>query len=185
MVGPLDHADRIARLQLPLDDDAQVRPGPQRLGEAPREQLVVHADAKSPARDPRLGNLQDHAPDLPALADQGRVHVHAFGREVLAELAVGERSADRLLPPARVLDGVGVDRLVGPAVGLAIRLVVAGQVHPAGRDPPGDRRFPDRAPGGATAVLELAHAADIDGEDLSCGRRHELPSFQVRRHGTG
>src|SRR5262249_30078620 len=100
------------------------------------------------------------------------VDLDAFGRQVLAELGVREGPAFLRLPPPRVLDGVGVDRLVGTAVGLSIRLVVAREVHAAGRDAALDRRLPDRAARRPAVVLEIARPADADGEDA--GFAHAL-----------
>src|SRR5262245_57047016 len=65
-------------------------------------------------------------------------------------------------------------------MGFAISLVVSGKIDAADRDSTGRRRFPDRALSGATVVFELARSPDVDGENLSCGGRHELASVQVR-----
>src|SRR5215831_18974626 len=75
--------------------------------------LVVHPNSKPPARNSWLGNLENKGSDLPTLSDERVVHVNPFRREILAELAVGERSADLLFPPPCVFDGVGVDHLIG------------------------------------------------------------------------
>src|SRR5262249_49980581 len=120
-------------------------------------------------------------PAPPTPADEPSVHRDPLGREVLAVLAGRQRPADPLFPPPCVLDGVGVDRLIGPPVCLAIRLVVSGEVDAPGCDPTDGGCFPDRTPGRAAVVVELAHGPDVDGEDLSSGSRHEPPSFHVRR----
>src|SRR5262249_31673683 len=124
MIGSLDYPDLISGPHLTLDDYSEVRPGSQRLGEAARKHLIVHPNSMPPARYARLGNLKNRGPDLPTLADERIVHLNPFGREIFAELTVRKRSADLLCPPPCVFDGVGVDRLVGSPVCLAIRLVV-------------------------------------------------------------
>src|SRR5262249_22960583 len=101
--------------------------------------LVIHPNPEPPARDSRLGNLKNRGPDLPTLSDERVVHLNPFRREIFAELPVRERSADLLFPPPCVFDRVGVDRLVGAAVGVAIRLVVAGEIDASGGDPTDDR----------------------------------------------
>ena len=64
--------------------------------------------------------------DLPALSDEGGVDIEAEGGQVLAEDAVGERASELGLPGVEILAGVGVDRLVGPAVGLRIADGITG-----------------------------------------------------------
>src|SRR5262249_9446557 len=181
VVGSLDDPNRISSSHVALGDDSQVSPRSQRLREVARKHPVVHSNAKPPARYARLGNLKNGRPDLPAFADKRVVHLNPFGREVFAKLTVGQRSANLLCPPACVFDGVGVERLVGPAVRLAIRLVIAGEIDTSGRDPAGDRGFPDRALGGPAVVFEMTHVADVDAQDLADGSCHWLPFFSMRR----
>jgi hypothetical protein len=127
-----------------------------------RKHFIIYANSKPPARDSWLGNLENRSADLPALADERFIHLNPFGGEILAKLAVFKRSADLLLPPPCVFDGVCVDHFVGSAMCLAVCLIVAGKVHTSDRDPTDGRRFPDSTSGGATAVFELAHATDVD-----------------------
>src|SRR5262245_11143459 len=93
VVRTFNHANLVPRAEEALDKDSQIRSGTQRLREAPDEAFVVHPDAEPPARHARLRDLEDAGPDLPALADEGLVHVDPFGRQVLAELPILERSA--------------------------------------------------------------------------------------------
>src|SRR6266403_785499 len=172
VVRLLDDRNLVSRAHLALDDDAQVASGPHCLAEPAWKRLVVHPHSKPPAGDPRLGNLEDCSPDLPVLSTQGVVDLDPFRSEVLAELSVRERTADLPFPPAFVLDRIRVNRLVESAMCLAIRLAVAFQVDAASRDPPGHRRFPDRALGGMTAILEPAYPTDVDRENLSGVSRH-------------
>ena len=160
--GSLDDADPVSRADITLDDYSEVRPGSQCLGEAAREHPVVHPHSKPPARYPRLGHLEHSAPDLPTLSDERLVHLDSFRREIFSELTVCERSADVLLPPPRVLDGMCVECFIGSPMGLAIGLVVTGKIDTSGYDATGDGRFPDGTPGRATAVFELAHGTNVD-----------------------
>src|ERR1044071_1604629 len=177
----LQDADRVAHAELALADDAEVGAGAKRLGEAPDEMLIVHARAQAPARDARLGDFQNDAADLPALADERGVDVDPLGREVLAEAAVGNRTRFLALPPAQVFERVGVDRLVIPAVRLAVGLVVAGEVDAARRDAALDGRFPDRALDRLAVELEGARPADVDRDDSCGGIGNHLEILRGRR----
>ena len=150
----------------PSDTIRRYAPGRSAAVKRRRKRRVVHAHAEAPARDARFGHLEDGRADRPSLAHERPVDVDAFGREVLSELGPGKRAPDLLLPPAGILDRVRVDRLVGTAVRLAIRLVVTGEIDPGNRDAAGNRRLPDRAAGRTAVVLEHAGAADADGKDL-------------------
>src|SRR5262249_20161564 len=167
VIGALNDPNLIARTDIALDNEAQVGPRTQGFSETTWEELVVHPHSQPPTGYPRFGDLQHHASDGPALADEGAVRVNALDREVLAQFPVLERPADLLRPPAEVFHGIGIERLVGAAVGPTIRLVVAGQVDSAGSDPPGHRRFPDAAPGGTPVVFKLARQTDVYGNHLS------------------
>ncbi len=94
------------------------------------------------------------------------------------ELALGEWSVDLRLPPPRVPDGLRVHRFVGTAVGLAIRLIVSGEVDASGRDSAADRRFPDGAFRWPAVVLELAWTPDADGKNLPSGSLHRFAPFR-------
>jgi hypothetical protein len=131
----LDDPDRVNRPDTTRDDQAQVRARSQGLGESARERRIVHPNPKSPARDSWFVDLKDRGADLRTLADEGLVLLDSFGRAILAELAVARRSAELLLPPPCVFDGVRVDHLVGSAICLAVRLVVAGKLNASDRDP--------------------------------------------------
>ena len=167
MVGSLDDPDLVSGPHIAFDDDAQVRARAHRLGEAARKHLIVHPHAEPPAGYPRLGNLENGAPDRPALPDEGAVHFESFRRQVFTKFTAFKGSADLPFPPPQVFDGIGVERFIGSPVGLAIRLLVAVEIHPSGGDPPGYGRFPNRTPGSATAVVELAHGTHADRDDIS------------------
>src|SRR2546430_2502943 len=165
--GSLDDPDIISRTHIALDDDSEVRPWPQCLGEAARKHLVVHPHAKPPARNPRLGHLENGCSYLPTLSDERVVDLDPFRREIFAELTVSKRATDVSFPPARVLDRVRVHCFVGSPVRSAIGLLVAGEIHTTRWDPTGHRRFPDCTLRGTTTVVELAHGADVDREGPS------------------
>src|SRR5262249_26160375 len=139
MIGSLDYPDLISGPHITLDDDSEVSPWAQRLGEVARKQLILHPDSKPPARNSRLGNLENSGSDLPALSDERIVHLNPVCREVLAKLAVGKRSADLPFPPACVLNRIGVDHFVWSAVCLAIRLHASSEIDPSDGNPTGDR----------------------------------------------
>src|SRR5712664_447171 len=54
--------DLVSGAQVALDDDPEIGTGSQRLAEASWKGFVVHPDSEPPARDSRLGDLQDRAP---------------------------------------------------------------------------------------------------------------------------
>src|SRR6267378_1064650 len=143
---------------------------PDSAAAASRKRFVVHPDSQPPTRDSWFGNLENRAPDLPTLAHERVVELHPFRGQVLSELAVRERTADLPFPPALVLHRIRIDALVEAAVCLEIRLAIAHEIDAPSRDPSAHRRLPDRALGGAAVVIELAHATDLDREDL-CGFR--------------
>ena len=119
VVWSLADAYVVAGPDIAFDDDPQVRPRPARLSETARKQLVLHPGAESPEGDARLRHFENGVADFPTLADKCAIHVDVFGREVLAKLAMPERATQLVLPPAQVFGGIGIDRLVGPAVRVA------------------------------------------------------------------
>jgi hypothetical protein len=139
MSGSLDYPNLIASPHVTLDDQSQVSSGPRRLGKAAWKHLIVHPNAQPPARDSRLGNLENCRSDPPTFPDKCIVHTNPFGREILTKLTIGKRSVNLPFPPACIFDGVGVDDFIGSAMRLAIRLVVAGKIHTSRWDPTGDR----------------------------------------------
>ena len=131
------HLDLVARADVALGDDAQIRAGPQRPLEAAGHALVRGAHPELPARDPRLRHLELGAADPPALADHGVADVVAGDGQVLADESVLDLAAEFDGPEVEVLAGVGVDRLVHAGVvhlvGLPVAVdVVVDDLHPAG-----------------------------------------------------
>src|SRR5262249_27102535 len=100
MIGSLDDSALVCGHHFALDDEPQVGPRPECLGETAREQFIVHPDSQPPARDSRLGNFENRGADLPTLADERLIRVNPECREVFAKLTGCKRSADLLLPPA-------------------------------------------------------------------------------------
>src|SRR5438876_93318 len=165
-------SDLVSGAHIALDDDSEICTGSQRLAEAAWKRFVVHPDSEPPTRDSRLGNLENRAPDLPTLADERVVELHPFRGQVLSELAVRERAADLPFPPALVVHRIRIDGLVEASVCLEIRLAIAREIDAPSRDPSANWRLPDRALGGPAVVIELAHATDVDREDLWGFRCH-------------
>jgi len=54
VIGALNDLNLIALADIALDNDAQIGPGAQGLGEAAREEFIIHPHPHPPARDPRL-----------------------------------------------------------------------------------------------------------------------------------
>jgi hypothetical protein len=65
----LDDLDLVTGLERPFCEDPQVDAVATGIGEASGEPVVSYADAELVAGDAGLGDPQDHAPHLPALAD--------------------------------------------------------------------------------------------------------------------
>ena len=98
------------------------------------------------ARDARRGDLQQDLAGAPALADQGAADVDAPDGQVVAEGPRSQLAAQLPTPPLVVLGGIGVQRLVVPAVRLGVALLVAVDVVSPDPDPPWHRVLPDRGP---------------------------------------
>jgi len=139
MIGSLDDPDLISGPHITFDDDSQISPGSRRLGEAARKQLIIHPNSQPPARDSRLGNLENRRPDLPTLSNERLVRLDPFCREILAKFTVSKRSAHLLFPPPCVFDGVCVDHLVGSPMRFSIRLGVSIEIDASSGDPTADR----------------------------------------------
>jgi hypothetical protein len=162
MIRRFEDPDLIFGANYALDNDAQVRPGSQRLGEMAHKHLIVHANSQPPARDPWFRYFKDSAADRPTLANERVVHRDSSGREIFPKLAVLKRSAEFLFPPPQVFHGVRIHRFVRTPVRFTIGLIVSFKIYPSGRDTVSNRRFPNGAFGRPTAIIKLAHASDID-----------------------
>ena len=156
----------IARAQLALLHDPQVRAGAAGLAEALDHLRVAEAQPELGARQPRLADLELDGPGPPALADHGAADVDALDGEVLAEHAGRDVAAELGRPPRRVLARVRVHGLVGPAVHAPVGLIVAREVD--ARDPHAalHRRLADRAHERAAAADgDLPRPADVHRDD--------------------
>src|SRR5262249_30256051 len=98
----------VAGADVALLDDAQIRPGPAGAREALREQRVSYAHAELPARQARLAHLEEGRSNRPALADHRVEQMQTLHGEVLPETAGPDAPSELRLPPARVLECVGV-----------------------------------------------------------------------------
>src|SRR5690606_8143905 len=124
---------RITGADLTGLDDPQVGTGYGGAGELLDPALAPPPALERAARGTRAGHLQHGAAaHAPAFADARAVDVAPDGGEVLAEDAVGQLPAHRLLPAVQVLAGVGVDGLVVPAVVLHVEHAVAREPDRAG-----------------------------------------------------
>jgi hypothetical protein len=135
VIRSLDDPNLIPGPDITLNDDSEVSPRSQSVGETAREHLIVHPNAKPPTRYSRLGNLDNNGSDLPTLSDERIVYLNPFCRDILAELAVCERSADLLFPPPCVFNRVCVEHFIRSAVCPAIRLIVSDKVYTSDGDP--------------------------------------------------
>src|SRR4051794_18417379 len=170
VVGPAVDRDRVARADLALAHDPQVRA--RALG--PREALehlrIAEAQAQLEAREARLADLELDRAEPPALADHRAAHVDARDGEVLAEGAGPELAAQLGRPPRDVLARVRVDRLVRAAVHAPVGLVVALDIHAGHAHATVDGRLGDRALDDlSTLPADRLGTADVDGEEAGHG----------------
>src|SRR5258706_12397142 len=100
-----DDPDLISSADRALNDDAQVCPGSQRLGETAHKPLIVHSNSKPPARDPRLGYFKHGGADRPMFTNERVVHRASFRGQIFPELTALERSAEFLFPPPHRFQG--------------------------------------------------------------------------------
>src|SRR5438552_16719216 len=162
VIRPFEDPDLISSADRALNDDAQVCPGSQRFGKTAHKPLIVHPNSKPPARDPWFGYFKHGGADPPTLANERVVHRDSFRREIFSKLAVLKRSTELLFPPPRVFYGVGIHRFIRPPVRFTIGLIVSLKIYPSGRNTAGNRRFPNRAFGGPTAIIKFARPSNID-----------------------
>jgi hypothetical protein len=162
VIRSFDYPDLISSTDRALKNDSQVCPRPQRFGKTAHKPLIVHPNSKPPARDPWFGYFKHGGADRPTLADERVVHRDSFRREIFSKLAVLKGSAELFFPPPHIFHRVRIHRFIGPPVRFTIGLVVSFKIYPSGRDTTGNRRFPNGAFGRPTAIIKLAHAADID-----------------------
>src|SRR5215216_5614607 len=173
VAGTVDDLDRVAGGDLTLGPDAQVGAGPAGGRELAREPLAAHADAQLEAGDARLGDLEQGPADPPAPADLGPGDVDAADGQVLAEAARRDLPAQPAAPPLLVLGGIGVQRLVDPAMDLQVGLPVPVHVDPADPHPPRHRRLPDGGGHRPPPPRDLPGGADVHRLDHT--RHADLP----------
>src|SRR5258706_9863466 len=94
-----DDPDLISSADRALNNDAQVCPGSQRLGETAHKPLIVHSNSKPPARDPRLGYFKHGGAERPKLSDQRLLHRDSFRPQIFPQLTGLQRSGEFLFPP--------------------------------------------------------------------------------------
>src|SRR5262249_24742237 len=167
VVGSTRDDDVVARTDVSFGDDPQVRPRSAGLREQAREELVLHPHSQPPTGDAGLRDFEQGRPDLPALTHQRARDGDPLRGQVLSDPPETQGPSDGLGPPSLILDAVRVDGLVRSTMGAPVRLLVPFQVDAPEPDAPADRGLPDRAPGGAAFVVELADASDVHREDLA------------------
>ena len=136
----MDDLDRVAGADLALGQDAEVGAGPAGGREAARELLAADADPQLVAggagavTSSRVPPARQRSPTTAPLTSIPRtVRLSRRSRDQLA--------AELAAPPLVVLDGVGVQRLVDPAVDLGVALGVAVHVGRPHRTRPGTGSF--------------------------------------------
>src|SRR5215472_11244069 len=112
------------------------------------ETIDRSSELQASSGNPWFGHFKYGGADRPTLAKERIVHCDSLGRQVFAEVAVLERTAEFLLPPWCIFDRVCVDCLIGTAMGLTIRAIVSFEIDSANCNTPGSRRFPNGAFGG-------------------------------------
>ncbi len=157
--------DVIAGLECALLHYAHIAPRPIGRRERCWKSRVFQAEPELEARHPRFAHLEDYVTHSPMLPDYRCSDVNALSREIVAKHAGRESAPELSAPPLVVLRGIGVDRLVDPAVDPSIRLFVADEI---------DAFHPHRAfngiledPGGYGVVPEFdePELADVDRDD--------------------
>jgi hypothetical protein len=152
--------DRVAAAHGASFDNSQVHAGPARSSELARELVITHPYPELETRLAGLRDLQDGRSCVPPVSDVGVVQVNSYGGEVLSEGPGGQRASARF-PPVVVLDGIGVHRLVGPAMDAAVGLVVAGEVHSFDADRAVHRFLPNGRGHRTVAPCDSSRAPDI------------------------
>ncbi len=168
MLGPVVDRHRVARAQLAVLHDAQVRAGAVRDGEPLDPPVLAEAARERRAGRARLGDLEERGAHGPPLADDGLRDRDALHAQVLAEQARRDVATELAGPPVRVVLPVRVHRLLLAAVVRAVGLQVGVQPEPAHLDRPGDGPLVDRRDADGPRVRqEGVHAAHR--EDLARG----------------
>src|SRR5258706_3944312 len=151
-----DDPDLISSADRALNNDAEVCPGSQRLGETAHKPLIVHPNSKPPARDPRLGYFKHGSADRPMFTNERIVHRDSFRGQIFPKLTVLQRSAEFLFPPSQIFHGASVDNFIGTPVRFAIRLIVSFEIDSTNGDTTVDVCFPHRAFGRSNVIIILA-----------------------------
>src|SRR5450432_3625350 len=162
MCGAARDLDLVARGDVTLPQDPQVRARTLSCREPLEKSRVSHPQTELEAWEPWLRDLQQHAAERPLLSDHSLRYRQAADREVLTERRLTERAPEFPFPPLDVLARVRVDRLVRATVNGPIRLIVPVEVHATQRDSAGDRVLPNRGQHGVAVHLHGARHADVD-----------------------
>ena len=124
--------DLVAGAHLAFPQDAEVEPRPSAGRQQRRHPGLVHPNADAIAGHARLGDLEQRAADLIAVADAHGIVGQSFDREVLAELSVDEVGPLQLLLPVAIrFDLVDEDGALLTPVPGQVALTVSVQIQPA------------------------------------------------------
>ena len=159
--------DRVTRGNVTLDDHAKIGAQPPSSLKSRREMCITNSNAELVAGEPRLCYLQLCGPDPPALAHERGPEIDSLDSQILAEHRRVRVDSFTLVPVPVVFDGIGIDRLVRTAVHLAVRLIVASEVHSSERYRSIDYRdFPDSGSDFPPVPVDFAHLPNIYREQL-------------------
>ncbi len=132
MIGPAHDRHRVAALDHPRLDDAQVGPGDRSVGEGPDPALFTEPSGERPAGNAGVRDLQhDMVTDPPAFPDQRGCDVDSHSGQVLPEHPAWQRPAQLHRPGVQILPRVRVNSLVVPTVMPQVADPVTDQPTPA------------------------------------------------------
>lgn len=159
LANSLEH---VIRADFAFLQDPEIKSDATTLRKPFLETLYPHQDAELEARDAGLRHFDDRAADLEYIADRDFVVGQSLRREVFTELAGGREilSAEFGFPKSIILERIGIDRLVNPAMALQIGLAVAVEIERAQHDAFRNRMLEDAGGRGLVA------AAAVDIGDL-------------------
>src|SRR5262249_37436315 len=154
--------DFAAGAHLALLQDAVIEPRASAGCQQCRHSGFVHPNANAIAGNARLGDLEQCAADLIAVADANGIVAPSFDREILAELSVDEVGLLQLLLPVAIrFDLVDEVRALLTSASGEVGLTISVQVQPADSTAATHRVLPDPGVYGATLPRDGARKFDV------------------------